>query len=138
MQRASAGCHVQHGRVDVAISSDFSHHQTLSGHNNERATGRPTLGSLRRTGSAKVAGFVLNPSHTTLLANYYGHLSAGAHHRPEPRALSSGMQREQARRGFTIYVILTLRMSFCVLTLFLSLLVTKKSSWSSISGEHSG
>jgi len=74
MRRDSAGSNIQHGSVDVAISSDFSHHQTLSGHNNERATGHPTLGSLCRTGSAKVAGSVLNPSHTTLLANYYGHL----------------------------------------------------------------
>ena len=57
-------------RVDVAISSDFSHHQTLSGRNNERATGHPTLGSFCRTRSAKVAGFVLNPSHSTLLTNF--------------------------------------------------------------------
>jgi len=64
----------RHSRVDVTISSDFSHHQTLSGRNNERATGYPTLGSLSRTRSAKVAGFVPHPSHTTFVCNFDGHL----------------------------------------------------------------
>lgn len=60
----------RHSRVDVAISSDFSHHQTLSGRNNERATGHPTLGSLPRLRSTNLAGFVFNPSHEAFVVNF--------------------------------------------------------------------
>ena len=129
----------QHASVDVAISSDFSHHQTLSGGNNERATGYPTLGSLCRTRSAKVAGSVPNPPHTTFLANFDHHLvnwrPAPSFRTPfpiTPHATGTGSKRLHDIRYFALW------MFSRVLTPLLSLLAIKKLSWSSISREHYG
>ena len=66
-----------HSRVDVTISSDFSHHQTLSGRNNERATGYPAIGSFSPTRSRKVAGFGTSPSLGTFVVNLSVHLASG-------------------------------------------------------------
>jgi hypothetical protein len=67
----------RHSRVDVTISSDFSHHQTLSGRNNERATGYPAIGSLSLTRSTKVAGLGTRPSFVTFVVKFGVHLASG-------------------------------------------------------------